>query len=294
MRFLLAATITIISNILCSKAFQSTKLPFTIRKIQPCNDQSNYSRKVNILNLAKKNKGFKKKSKKVSEQQQLQPEEVALSTKKVDAVQQQRQQQQKKVEATSASNDMNVGQKALEQLRNKKQEEKEDEIRKMRDIKSIDDFISDDPNAAVIPEKVAMRMGNRMLPFVGIPLFGVMGTFIGFWYMATYKGVVYETVLVAYSTIFILVVSLLGITFSVMSASWDPDVEGSTMGIKEFTSNLDSIKSGLKRSRETLITREKMSGLSEMEVQNAISVLDKKEEKSVKLSSLDKLKKELE
>ena len=68
-------------------------------------------------------------------------------------------------------------------MRNKKQEEKEDEIHKMRDIKSIDDFISDDLNAAVIPAKLAMRMGNRMLPFVVILLFGVMLTFLPIYFI---------------------------------------------------------------------------------------------------------------
>merc|ERR1711862_475177 len=120
------------------------------------------------------------------------------------------------------------------------------------------------------------------LPFVGIPLFGVMATFVGFWYMATYKGVVFETSLVAYSTIFVLALGLLGITYSVMSASWDPDVDGST--------------SGLKRSRENLIVREQMSTLSEKDVKDAIQALDKKEKKEEKkgMSSFDKMKKELE
>jgi Photosynthesis affected mutant 68 len=34
-----------------------------------------------------------------------------------------------------------------------------------------------------IPEPVAMRMGQRMLPFVGLPLFLGVVTFVGFWYM---------------------------------------------------------------------------------------------------------------
>ncbi len=48
-----------------------------------------------------------------------------------------------------------------------------------------------------------------MLPFVGIPLFGVMGTFIVFWYLATYRNMEFQPALVAFSTIGILGVSLL-------------------------------------------------------------------------------------
>jgi len=230
-----------------------------------------------ILNLAK-NKGFQKKTKKSPNTPPPQPQP--------EAVQQETPQTQQITK--------NEGQRALEQLRNEKRQKQEEDIRKMRDIKSVDEFIRDDPNAAVIPEKVAMRMGNRMLPFVGIPLFGVMATFVGFWYMATVKNIVFETNIVAFSTIFVLLIGLLGITYSVMSASWDPEVEGSTLGIDEFKSNVDSLKSGLQRSRENLVTREKMAGLSEEEVQNAIRALDKKEKKEEKLSKVEKLKKELE
>jgi hypothetical protein len=62
---------------------------------------------------------------------------------------------------------------------------------------------------AAIPEKVATRMGQRMLPFVGAPLFLAMGTFVGFWYMATYRDLEFQPALVATSTILLLVVGLL-------------------------------------------------------------------------------------
>ena len=43
-----------------------------------------------------------------------------------------------------------------------------------------------------------------------------------------------------------------------MSASWDPDREGSFLGTDEFSQNIENIKSGLSRSRENAILREKM------------------------------------
>jgi hypothetical protein len=48
-----------------------------------------------------------------------------------------------------------------------------------------------------------------MLPFVGIPLFGGMGTFVAFWYLATYKNMEFQPAMVAFTTIAILVVGLL-------------------------------------------------------------------------------------
>lgn len=81
-----------------------------------------------------------------------------------------------------------------------------------------------------------------------------------------------------------------------MSASWDPEREGSTLGAAEFSENLDSIRQGLKRSRENLVLREKMAGLPEEEIEAAIATLDKRDERErmKKMSLEDKLKKELD
>lgn len=235
------------------------------------------------LHLAKKSKGFDKSAPKPKPKPKEEP------SSQVD------------VTSTSAQErideeEMNAGQKALAKLRSQQQSSKDEELRQIKEIRSIDEFIRDDPTAAVIPEKVAMRMGSRMLPFVGIPLFGTMGAFVAFWYFRTYKNVEFETNVVAFTTIGLLVVGLLGITYSVMSASWDPEREGSTLGAAEFSENLDSIRQGLKRSRENLVLREKMAGLPEEEIEAAIATLDKRDERErmKKMSLEDKLKKELD
>jgi hypothetical protein len=58
-----------------------------------------------------------------------------------------------------------------------------------------------------------------------------------------------------------------------MSASWDPDREGSFAGLDEFNTNLGNIKTGLSRSRENAILREKMDEFSPAE----LASLDRKE-----------------
>jgi hypothetical protein len=188
------------------------------------------------------------------------------------------------------------GTDALSRLRRQKVEDRNDELRKIRDLRSVDQTLREEPDAAVIPEPVAQRMGKRMLPFVGIPLFGGMGAFVAFWYFATYKNVEFQPALVAFSTIGILAVGLLGITYSVMSASWDVDEEGSWLGTEEFGKNFGSIRDGLKRTRENAILREKMSGLREEEIDRAIGDLDKKEATSKKkgMALKEKLEKEME
>ena len=43
-----------------------------------------------------------------------------------------------------------------------------------------------------------------------------------------------------------------------MSASWDPEREGSVLGTDEFSRNIDNIKGGLSRSRENAQIREQI------------------------------------
>ena len=61
---------------------------------------------------------------------------------------------------------------------------------------------------------------------------------------------------------FFFLVLFKGITYSVMSASWDEDREGSMLGTEEFSRNLGSISEGLSRSRENALLREKMKYIS--------------------------------
>ena len=102
----------------------------------------------------------------------------------------------------------NQGQKALQELRRERAEKRDAELRAVREVRSVDDFISENPDAAAIPEQVAMRMGKRMLPFVGIPLFGGGGAFVVFWYLATYKNLEFQPAMVAFTTIAILATGL--------------------------------------------------------------------------------------
>ena len=101
----------------------------------------------------------------------------------------------------------NAGQRALAELRRQRAEERDAELRRVRGMLDADRQLREAP--ATIPEPVARRMGRRMLPFVGLPLFLGVGAFAGFWYLATYKNMDFEPSLVAGSTIAILVFGLL-------------------------------------------------------------------------------------
>lgn len=195
--------------------------------------------------------------------------------------------------ATSTEPQMNAGQRALAQMRAERQTKKDEELRRIAQIREMDAQVAEE--SAAIPERVAQRMGKRMLPFVGIPLFGGMGAFVAFWYFATYKGVEFEPVVVAATTIGLLAISLLGITYSVLSASWDDDREGGALGVEEFKKNVGSVTQGVKRSRENQLLRERMAGLPEAEIEAAIKDLEMREAREMKRAETlkEKMEKEL-
>lgn len=184
-----------------------------------------------------------------------------------------------RTEDRPGADDMNQGKILLDNMRREKAEERDVQLRRVKEIRDTDKMLQTTPEAAAIPEKVAMRMGKRMLPFVGIPLFGSLGAFVSFWYFATYKDVEYQPAAVAATTIVLLATGLLGITYSIVSSSWDEDEAGSLLGIEEFQKNVGNIKEGLDRSKENLLLREKMAGMPESEIERAIAELDKRDRK---------------
>lgn len=103
----------------------------------------------------------------------------------------------------------NTGSTLLAQLRTRQAEERNAELQKIANLRKTDEVLLSDPSAAAIPERVAQRMGKRMLPFVGVPLLGSMASFVGFWYMATYRGMEFQPAVVATVSFVFLAVGLL-------------------------------------------------------------------------------------
>jgi Photosynthesis affected mutant 68 len=89
-----------------------------------------------------------------------------------------------------------------------------------------------------------------------------------------------------------------GITYSVMSASWDEDREGDLFGVDEFQKNIGNIKEGLGRSRENAILRDRMANIGNDEMNMALTDLERREKaaaaQKTKQTLESKLKDELE
>ncbi|GMH86918.1 hypothetical protein TrST_g4843 [Triparma strigata] len=148
--------------------------------------------------------------------------------------------------------------------------------------------LTEEDNAAregggVIPEQVAGRMTQRMWGFVGVPFGGCVALFCWFYYQAKVENVRYEPMLVASGTVGLLVVGLLGITYSLLSASWDDEEEGSEGigGVKTFNDNLDRIKEGVGRGRKNIKARDTIDAAGGIEEINRVrEQLEAKEEKA--------------
>jgi len=93
------------------------------------------------------------------------------------------------------------------------------------------------PEAGVMPEAVSNRMLRRVVPFAGLPVFGSVVVFGGFWFANTQLGYDLPPSMVAYSTQALLLLSFAGITYGVMSTSWDEEEEGTLLGFKEAARN---------------------------------------------------------
>jgi len=219
----------------------------------------------------------KKKKKKKNDKARNSPGEEEAPAKQELRQQRDRDETEGRQEESSSPN---AGQRALAEMRRRRAEAKDAELRRLRELKLADEQLAVAP--AAIPERVAVRMGRRMLPFVGAPLFLALGSFVGFWYFATYRNVEFQPSLVAGVTTSLLVAALLGITYSLLSASWDEDREGDFLGGDEFKRNLENVRDGLGRSRENAVIREKMAGLDEKEIDAALSDLERREKNESK------------
>mmetsp|Transcript_286 Transcript_286/g.447 ORF Transcript_286/g.447 Transcript_286/m.447 type:complete len:100 (+) Transcript_286:3-302(+) len=92
----------------------------------------------------------------------------------------------------------------------------------------------------------------------------------------------FQPAVVATTSFGFLAIGLLGITYSVVSSSWDNDRDGSVLGVDEFQKNVGSLRDGLSRTKENAVLREKMMGLSEDEIQRAIDGQEKRDKNNKK------------
>lgn len=93
------------------------------------------------------------------------------------------------------------------------------------------------PADRVIPEAVSRRMVARMATFSGVPLFMAMGTFIGSYLIVTNEMFPLPSTVVLLMSLGWFGLSVVGVSYGVLSASWDEETVGTRLGWQEFRLN---------------------------------------------------------
>jgi hypothetical protein len=106
------------------------------------------------------------------------------------------------------------------------------------------------PAAAPIPEVVTKRMARRMAFFCGVPTTLGIATFVVSYFIVT-KGI-YKLPNVAVVLVSMLFFGLgvVGLSYGVLSASWDEEREGGLIGASEFSTNLGRLVGAWKEARQ--------------------------------------------
>jgi hypothetical protein len=105
------------------------------------------------------------------------------------------------------------------------------------------------PASPPIPEIVSKRMARRMAFFCGVPTTLGIATFIVSYFIVT-KGI-YKLPNVAVVLVSMLFFGLgvIGLSYGVLSASWDEEREGGLIGASEFQTNFGRLVGGWKEAR---------------------------------------------
>ena len=102
-----------------------------------------------------------------------------------------------------------------------------------------------------IPSYVANRMARRIAFTTGIPTLSGMGVFIGSYFLIS-KGIAdISPTLTLVSSAICFLVGLLGLSYGILSASWD-FTPGSFLGFEHIKPNIKRIKESFKTSQKDI------------------------------------------
>jgi len=103
---------------------------------------------------------------------------------------------------------------------------------------------------AGIPDVVSKRMVRRMAAFCGIPTaVGISSFFVS--YLAVTNGVELPTTAVLLISLGLFGLGVVGLSYGVLSASWEEDTAGSLLGVSEFRTNFGRMTSAWRSGKKT-------------------------------------------
>ena len=139
--------------------------------------------------------------------------------------------------------------------KNKKSKEKEVKFG-FSTSKSVPEIIEKSTSQSIenksgIPKYVANRMARRIAFTTGIPTLSGMGVFIGSYFLIS-KGIAdISPTLTLVSSAMCFLVGLLGLSYGILSASWDLN-PGSFLGLENIKPNINRMKDAFKSSKNDI------------------------------------------
>lgn len=100
-----------------------------------------------------------------------------------------------------------------------------------------------------IPDVVSKRMAKRMAVFCGVPTVLSFASFIGGYFVNTQTEIDLPNVVVFSASLGCLVLGVLGLSYGVLSSSWDETTPGSLLGVGEFRTNFGRMVKGWQAAR---------------------------------------------
>jgi hypothetical protein len=101
-----------------------------------------------------------------------------------------------------------------------------------------------------IPQVVSQRMIRRVAGFCGVPTALGIGSLVCSYLLLIYAGVKLPPVAVLLVNMGFFGLGVLGITYGVLSASWDEDRVGTLLGWSEFTTNSGRMIAAWRETRQ--------------------------------------------
>ncbi|MEM8639337.1 MAG: PAM68 family protein [Cyanobacteria bacterium P01_G01_bin.54] len=109
----------------------------------------------------------------------------------------------------------------------------------------------DDSALNAIPEDVSRRMIRRMVIFCGVPTGLGLSSFFLFYFVATQGWFDLPPYVVFYVTLVLFGLGVVGLSYGILSTSWESDRPGGIIGWREFTLNAGRLFEAWRTFRQT-------------------------------------------
>ncbi|MEM8604316.1 MAG: PAM68 family protein [Cyanobacteria bacterium P01_H01_bin.121] len=101
-----------------------------------------------------------------------------------------------------------------------------------------------------IPDKVGRRMISRMMIFSGLPTFMGVGVFVLSYFIVTQGLLELPNTAVLLTSLLCFGLGVVGLSYGVLSSSWDEEMAGSLLGVAEFQTNFGRLVGAWREARE--------------------------------------------